>query len=127
MERPVAASVSDFVTITQDEEPIEVGELDLAFTQDEESADLDLSYNSSTFDEAESVFKRIVKTPIQMQKFLQPDRSRVRIQFDADDKRVKAKMTMGLGVIKHVYSRMMESQNGVSSVIWDMSGVIWLE
>ena len=52
--------------------------------------------------------------PMQMQKFLKPDQSRIRIQFDADEKRMTAKLTVGLGVIKHVYARMMEV--GVTSL-----------
>lgn len=48
---------------------------------------------------------------MEMQKFLQPDQSRIRIQFDAGEKRVTAKATIGLGVIEHIYSRMMESRN----------------
>jgi hypothetical protein len=51
-----------------------------------------------------------------MQKFLQPDQSRVRIQFDAGEKRVTARATVGLGAIKHVYARMLETRNRLSHV-----------
>ncbi|HUG18232.1 MAG TPA: hypothetical protein VMM56_04605 [Planctomycetaceae bacterium] len=58
--------------------------------------------------------------PLKLKKFLQPDRSRIRLQFDADEKRVRVRATVVLGVIKHVVSRMMQSEtaNFTSKIIY---------
>lgn len=63
--------------------------------------------------------------PMKMQKFLQPEQSRMRIQFDADEKRVRARASVGIGVIKHIYSRMMETQNvGLHRIFIDTSDAL---
>ena len=64
--------------------------------------------------------------PQRIQKFLQPDQSHVRIRFDAGEKCVTATATFGIGVIKHIYSRMMESRSLQlqTAVIYLSNGVL---